>query len=139
MNNTMNNTMDAAMRERMKRLLVVWEVLTTVLSVSIIILNSLVVSIYFCMGKKKKKIPNYLLFMQASVDFCYGIKLGLDVIPAYNQRHLVRDDSYNTVKVFLGDMVTYIAVGTLIMTSGERYIALHKPLYHLQAVTRFKV
>ena len=127
-------------RNNLRELQRVWKVLYTCLSVTIVSLNCLVILIFAFMSKLRSKIPNYLLFIQASVDLCYGIKITLDLIPAYQSTYeLAMNRYYNITKTFLGDMITYIAIGNLIMTSVERYIALHKPLYHRRSVTRCKI
>lgn len=103
------------------------------LAILTIFLNILVMLVYATMKKiLKEKTPNFMLLNQAIVDLVIGFLHLMYPLPSFFQ---VPDDYY--VYVNIAEKCTmYLALGMLLFSSVERYIAIRYPLKHRVKVTR---
>lgn len=109
-------------------------------------INCAVMVVYGLIGRKRKKIPNFLLFNQAIVDIVIAMYALMSTLPNYMRELQCIDlpcgsasKHYRITILVLGQYSVFVSLGVLMLTCGERFLALNKPFYHRRVVSKFKM
>ena len=106
----------------------------------ITLFNLLVIFLYVSMKKGKKKIPNFLMFVQAVVDMYQAVVAWFETIA--DMLHTT-DDFVNAIKTatyaVLFEYSLALCLLTLLVAAIERYLCITKPFFHKRFVTKCRV
>ena len=114
----------------------IYQVLFSLVIISIIILNITVIILYSRMTQLlRRKIPNLLLLNQALVDLLIGLSAILRVVCSSH----TCPDEVNNMKFFFLEYTAFLAVGVLLVGTLERFVSVKAPFQHRAHVTRGRV
>ena len=133
-----NDTFIEEEEEFLNTLVQVRQITSLCLIVLILPTNLMVIAGYAGMREVTRKIPNYLLFMQAIVDVTIGGIALLNILPDFYPSLMFNGYYVNAVNILI-DYTSLIVLGTFLLTSLERFAAIKLPLWHRCAVTKRKV
>ncbi|AWP13580.1 putative trace amine-associated receptor 13c-like [Scophthalmus maximus] len=81
---------------------------------------------------------NLLLLSLAVADFCVGL-LQIPILFLHNQGCWYLGDIMCAVHYFLGFIVISVSVGSMVLISVDRYIAICEPMFYTTKVTLMRV
>ena len=137
MNNSSNTNSDYEEYESLRKLILIIQ-LTEVIGMTCA--NTLVITFYMMVKKCRRKLSNFLLQMQAMTDLYNTIMVWLDIAISMCSSHEYSVQA--TLALISTWMLEYsfiLSLGTLMLASFERYIAIRKPYYHRTKITKIGV
>ena len=115
------------------------DIVVLCLSTWSIFANGTVIVVYLVMKRlHKKTTPNFMLFNQAIVDVIIALYALLSTLPNYFNTWM-QERHYNIARIILGDYSIFLALGILVLSSGERSLAIHKPFLHFRNITLCRI
>lgn len=99
---------------------------------------AVIIKYFFIANAVKKQIPNLMLFNQAIVDLIIASYATLSTLPNFFKL-LMQEKYYNVMRVVLKDYSIFLALGVLVIASGERTLALHRPSLNFKVVSLWKI